>query len=136
MSSAENSFALFFCIKTTEVSCFFSRVNSLYSMEEILRALGMGTLVERFQAQRVEPETVLAASDNELVRLGVTTIGERIRIREACKKKVEADRPSTSGTAAREERSSIFNPRRHYLNRSQTRATARGSGLYLLLSYL
>ena len=70
MLSAENSFALFFCIKTTEVSCFFSRVNSLYSMEEILRALGMGTLVERFQAQRVEPETVLAASDNELVRLG------------------------------------------------------------------
>jgi hypothetical protein len=87
-------------------------------MEEILRALGMGTLVERFQAQRVEPETVLAASDNELVRLGATTIGKCIHLREACKKKVEADRPSMSGSAACEERLSIFNPRRHYLNRS------------------
>ena len=49
-------------------------------MEQILQSLNLGTLLGRFQEQRMEPETVLAASDQELVRLGVSTIGDRVRI--------------------------------------------------------
>jgi hypothetical protein len=53
-------------------------------MEQILRSLNLGTLLGRFQEQRME---VLAASDQELIRLGVSTIGDRVRIRNACRKK-------------------------------------------------
>jgi hypothetical protein len=59
----------------------------------------------------MEPQTVLAASDKELVRLVVSTIGDRVRIRDACDKKLEENNASTSQTdAVREERLSIFNP--------------------------
>ena len=100
-------------------------------MDEILRSLGMETVLGRFQAQCMEPETTMAASDQELVRLGMSTIGDRIRLRDACKRKIEE--PSTASTssassarqvsAARQERLAIFNPRRHN-SRPQTRAAA------------
>jgi hypothetical protein len=64
-------------------------------MEQILQSLNLGTLIGRFQEQRMEPETVLAASDQELVRLRVSTIGDRVRIRDACKKKVEENNASS-----------------------------------------
>ena len=56
-------------------------------MEQILQSLSLGSLLENFQGQRMEPQTVLDASDQELIRLGVCTIGDRIRLRDACKKK-------------------------------------------------
>ena len=95
-------------------------------MEAILQELSMETLLGRFRAQRMEPQAVLAATDAELVRLGVSTIGDRIRLRDACKRHVD-DRnasPSSStssqtASAAREERLSIFNPRSR--NRTQAR---------------
>ena len=96
-------------------------------MEQILQSLNLGTLYARFQEQRIEPETLLAASDQELVRLGISTIGDRIRIRDACKKKLEENHTATSqATAVREERRSLFNPRR-YNNRTQVRSAARSS---------
>ena len=58
-------------------------------MEGILRSLGMETILGRFQAQRMDPQATLAAFYQELVRLGVSTIGDRIRLRDACKSKVE-----------------------------------------------
>ena len=83
-------------------------------MEEILRSLQMETLFNCFRAQRMEPQSTLAASDQELVRLGVTTIGDRIRLRDACKKKIDDDAALLNQqSAAGEERLSIFNPRRH-----------------------
>ena len=57
-------------------------------MEQILQAVNLATLLGRFQAQRMmEVDSVLSASDQELVRLGVSTIGDRIRLREACRKR-------------------------------------------------
>ena len=98
-------------------------------MEQILQSLGMGTLLGRFRAQRMELVSFLAASDQELVRLGVTTIGERNRLRDVCKKAMGENTPPTSQTAAvRQERLSIFNPRRHN-SRNQARATARSSNV-------
>ena len=96
-------------------------------MEQILHSLNWGTLRGRFEAQRIEPQAVLAASDQDLVRLGVSTIGDRIRLRDACKKKANENDDSSRQTAAvREERHLIFNPRRHN-SRSQVRVQARSS---------
>ena len=50
--------------------------------------VNLATLLGCFQAQRMmEVDSVLSASDQELVRLGVSTIGDRILLRETCRKK-------------------------------------------------
>ena len=78
-------------------------------MDAILQSLGMETLLNRFQAQRMEPQSTLAASDQELVRPGVTTIGDRIRLRDACKRELDDAVAVTNQTsAARQERLLIF----------------------------
>ena len=51
-------------------------------MEQILNKLGLGILRERFEAERVEPEVVACLSDGNLASLGVSTIGDHIRLRE------------------------------------------------------
>ena len=58
-------------------------------MDSILSQLSLGTLTERFQNERVEPEVVLCTSDSALAGLGVSTIGDRVRLREACTKYLE-----------------------------------------------
>ena len=55
------------------------------AMERILQRLNMGTLIEKFKEQRMDPSAVLSSSDGELARLGVSTIGDRVRLRELCK---------------------------------------------------
>ena len=96
-------------------------------MDAILQSLGMETFLNRFQAQWMEPQSTVAASDQELVRLGVTTIGDRIRLRDTCKRELDDAAAVTNQTsAARQERLSIFNPRRHN-NRTNTRAAARSA---------
>ena len=47
-------------------------------MDKILRELNLGTLADRFDAEKIEPDNVISASDSELTRLGVPTIGDRI----------------------------------------------------------
>jgi len=54
-------------------------------MESILEQLGLGTLLERFSREKVDPEVVLLMSESSLIRLGVETLGDRIRIKERCK---------------------------------------------------
>ena len=106
----------------------------LFTMAQILQTVNLASLLDRFQAQRMEAESVLAASDQDLIRLGVSTIGDRIRLHDACRKKVEENAASTSqasnstsqANAARVEHLSIFHPRRHN-NTNQTRASARSS---------
>ena len=49
---------------------------------KILRELNLGALVDRFDAEKIEPDNVISASDSELTRLGVSTIGDRIRLRD------------------------------------------------------
>lgn len=41
------------------------------------------------EAERVEPEVVACLSDGNLASLGVSTIGDRIRLRELCTKSLE-----------------------------------------------
>ena len=54
-------------------------------MQKILDEIGLGTLVGRFQEERIEPEIVSAMTDGELTRLGVSTMGDRIPLRRLCR---------------------------------------------------
>lgn len=58
-------------------------------MEAILNELGLGILKETFEAEQVEPEVVACLSDGNLASLGVSTIGNRIRLQELCTKSLE-----------------------------------------------
>ena len=85
------------------------------SVIKILRELNLGTLVDRFDAEKIDPYNVISASDSELTRLGVSTIGDRIRLRDLCSWAVERadfEVPSVSTSRYREERLALFNPRR------------------------
>ena len=42
-------------------------------MKSILKYLKLESLIQKFAAERIEPENVSELSDDELVRLGVTT---------------------------------------------------------------
>ena len=57
------------------------------AMERMPQRLNMGTLIEKFKGQRMDPSAVLSSSDGELARQGVSTIGDRLRLRELCKAK-------------------------------------------------
>ena len=65
-------------------------------MNEILQKLNLGIQVEKFEQERIDPQVILASSDNELVRLGICTIGDRVRLRELCRASVESDNQSSS----------------------------------------
>ena len=52
--------------------------------KSIPKDLKLESLIPKFAAERIEPENVSELSDDELVRLGVTTIGERHRLRALC----------------------------------------------------
>ena len=69
-------------------TCIMHKVHTIHSriftvwcfrssrpMDKKLRELNLGTLVDRFHAEKIEPDNVISASDSELTRLGVSTIG-------------------------------------------------------------
>ena len=94
-----------------------------FNMDAILTNLGFtADIRSRFSEERIDVTTVLAASDQELIRLGVKTIGERIHLREACKMPAAAQEPQVTATATgtgamrmdeqvRQERNLLFRPR-------------------------
>ena len=55
-------------------------------MEDILNKAELSELLQRFIAEKVEPETITAATDMDFIRLGVAIIGDRVRLRETCRK--------------------------------------------------
>ena len=55
------------------------------AIEAILRKLKLEKLIVKFQEEHVDISVVLSLSDNELMRLGVDTIGDRVRLKELCK---------------------------------------------------
>ena len=59
---------------------------SLETIFEILDKLGLNLVTKKFQDEKVDIKVVISASDEDLIRLGVRTIGDRIRLREACRR--------------------------------------------------
>ena len=55
------------------------------NMEEILQRLNLGTLIQRFKEERIDPQVINASTNNEPVRLGICTIEDRMRLRELCR---------------------------------------------------
>ena len=53
-------------------------------MGDVLKELHLESLIPHFLAERIEPANVAALSDEELCRVGVTTIGDRLRLRYLC----------------------------------------------------
>ena len=58
---------------------------------EILDKLGLNLVTKKFQEEKVDIKVVISASDGDLIRLGIRTIVDRIRLREACKRISEAN---------------------------------------------
>ena len=53
------------------------------TMNEILESLGRSMLTQKFEDERADVNVIMSASDEDLVRLGVRTIGDRVRLRDA-----------------------------------------------------
>ena len=81
-------------------------------MDDILRELNLGTLVNRFNDEKVEVDTVISASDGELAPLSVCTIGKRIRLCNLCKARKQEDSEVSHASTSknREEQLALFNP--------------------------
>ena len=51
-------------------------------MERILKDLDLSALIQKFKEERIDEKVALSLSDSELIRLGVATIGDRVRFRD------------------------------------------------------
>lgn len=80
-------------------------------MESILSELGLDSLTERFKDERIDTKVVLSMSESDLSGLGVSTIGDRVRLRELCTNHVESQeaRPGCIDSV-RQERNLLFQP--------------------------
>ncbi|KAH3753907.1 hypothetical protein DPMN_188558 [Dreissena polymorpha] len=52
------------------------------TVENVLQEIGLYALLGNFVGQKIEFDSLTHLSDTELGRLGVTTIGDRVRLRE------------------------------------------------------
>ena len=124
--------------------CFRGKVEERSILwKAILEQLGLSTLLERFSDEKVDQNVVLAMSESALIRLGVATMGDRIRMKQLCKEAVDCsgdsngvdsvDRDSSrSSTSAaeqvREERRLLFRPYNHSgANRGRSASAGRAS---------
>ena len=89
------------------------------TMNEILQSLGISMLSKTFEDERVDFNIIMSASDEDLIRLGVRTIGDRVRLRDACRRvytrsstsiSLRDSHKSSSNRPGREERALLFSP--------------------------
>ena len=91
-------------------------------MERILQQLGLANILRRFEDERVDEKIVLSSTDAELSRLGVSTIGDRVRLRELCKQAVQSQGASTSAASVSTEVQALF----HGNRRGSRKGTKQG----------
>ena len=56
-------------------------LNMADKLESALCTLGLSAIYYRFRDEKLEPSQVLNLSDKELTRLGVVTLGDRLRLK-------------------------------------------------------
>ena len=61
-------------------------------MESILQKVRLSTLSKRFADEKIDPHVILAMSDSCLMRLGVETLGDHVRLKENCKQFADGER--------------------------------------------
>jgi len=66
-------------------------------LENLLAEIGLHGLYNNFRTQRVEINNLSDLTDNELSRLGVTTIGDRVRLREKARERQNQAQPQGQG---------------------------------------
>jgi len=76
------------------VYCFVEREK----MDEILTELNLETLAAEFQGEIIVPSIVQSMSNEKIERLGVTAIGDQVRLRELCKEDEENNSTSSFGS--------------------------------------
>ena len=99
-------------------------------LQAALNKIGLGALIERFRAERVDFDTAIAATDVELIRLGVLTIGNRARLCNICRKEVQQHPDAAAGVQERPSTSTSISSRRSYPDILRERASlfsSRGS---------
>ena len=67
-------------------------------MGEILTELNLEMLAAVFRGEIIVPSIVQSMSNEKIVRLGVTAIGDRVRLRELCKEDAENNSRSLFGS--------------------------------------
>ena len=102
---------------------FFFIKNSVKMADEntksLLATLGLRDLSSKFEEERVDLLVINSRDDQDLIRLGVATIGDRVRLRDACRRFLRNetvtvtnssnDAPSRQSNI--EERRLLFSPR-------------------------
>ena len=56
------------------------------TMNETLQSLGMTMLSKKFEDERVDFNVTMSALDEDLIRLEVRTISDRVRLRDDCRR--------------------------------------------------
>ena len=105
-------------------------------ISEILISLGMTNLSEKFRSEGVDTSVVTSASDDDLIRLGVRTIGDRVRLREACRRTGDGGPSHVSTRMAQEERSLLFTPSTTSRRGSSSRGIINRFSFFLVTSIL
>ena len=80
--------------KEHSVYCFVEREK----MDEILTELNLEMLAAVFQGEIIVPSIVQSMIIEKIERLGVTAIGDRVRLRELCKEDEENNSRSSFGS--------------------------------------
>ena len=92
---------------------------SLEIIFEILDKLGLNLVTKKFQDEKADIKVVISASDEDLIRLGVRTIGDRIRLSAACRRiytansslwSLDISQEISTNRPGLEERSFLFSP--------------------------
>ena len=92
---------------------------SLKTIFEILDKLGLNLVTKKFQDEKADIKVVISASDEDLIRLGVRTIGDRIRLSAACRRiytansslwSLDISQEISTNRPGLEERSFLFSP--------------------------
>ena len=110
---------------------------SLETIFEILHKLGLNMVSKKFQDEKFDIKVVMLASDEDLIRLGVRTVGDRIRLREACRKvtansslrPLDISQGKSTNRSGLEKRLFLFSPSFERINESrQKNRRGRTSG--------
>ena len=97
-------------------------------MEDILKELHLESLIPHFLAERMEPVNVAALSDEELCRVGVTTIGDRLHLRDLCAVAKKDRRHKSVASNVLQERMALFNGRNSRRADRKKRQLQKGVG--------
>ena len=102
--------------------------SELHKIKAILEKIGIPTVFEVFKKEKIDLKVAVSLSDNELIRLGITTIGDRVRFRDMCQKEINTECASTSSAANQSSSRDSQNQReRAHLFNIRSSSSARGS---------